>query len=195
MRYDAEHKEETRKRVLKAAAGAIRRDGPFKVGVAQVMAEAGLTHGGFYAHFPSKDDLVAAGIGQMFEESRHRLEREMGELPPATALRAYLAFYLSREHRDARNTGCPLPFLSADAPRLPELARARYAQGVAGLTGMIADRFTALGRPNPEEAARSFVAEMVGALALARADPDAERSDSILAASRAAVIARFHLED
>ena len=66
MRYDAEHKQRTRERVLKEAAKAIRRDGPHKVSVAAVMAKAGLTHGGFYAHFGSRDELIAEGVAQMF---------------------------------------------------------------------------------------------------------------------------------
>jgi TetR/AcrR family transcriptional repressor of nem operon len=194
MRYEVDHKEETRKRVLKAAAGAIRRDGPFKVGVAAVMAKAGLTHGGFYAHFSSKDEMVAAGVGWMFDEGRARLERETEGRGPADALRAYVDFYLSTNHRDSRSAGCPLPFLSADAPRLPGPARERFARGVGDLTGRLAERFEALGRSDPSADARSLLSEMVGALSLARADPDPERSDAILSTSRAALKARFKLE-
>jgi TetR/AcrR family transcriptional repressor of nem operon len=194
MRYDASHKEETRKKVVKAAARAIRAEGPFKIGVAAVMAEAGLTHGGFYAHFASKDDLVAAGIGRMFEEGRRRLERETAERAPGEALAAYIDFYLSTDHRDARSHGCPLPFLAADAPRLQGPARDRFAQGVADLTARISDRLAGLGRRDPASDARSLLSEMVGALSLARADPDPARSDAILATSRAALKARFQLE-
>jgi TetR/AcrR family transcriptional repressor of nem operon len=194
VRYDAEHKDETRRRVVKAAARAIREEGPFKLGVAGVMAKAGLTHGGFYAHFASKDDLVAAGIGRMFEEGLRRLEQQTADRPPAEALAAYIDFYLSIEHRDSRTTGCPLPFLSADAPRLPGPARERFAQGVAHLTGRLAERLAALGRTESVTEARSLLSEMVGALALARADPDLARSDAILAATRAGLKARFHLE-
>jgi TetR/AcrR family transcriptional repressor of nem operon len=194
MRYDAEHKDETRRRVVKAAARAIREEGPFKVGVAGVMAKAGLTHGGFYAHFASKDDLVAAGIGRMFEEGRRRLDHQTTDQSPAEALAAYVDFYLSPEHRDTRTAGCPLPFLSADAPRLPAPARERYAQGVADLTGRLAERLEAMGWADSLTQARSMLSELVGALSLARADPDPARSDAILATSRAALKARFHLE-
>src|SRR5262245_32338766 len=116
MRYDAEHKQKTRERVLKVAARAIRAQGPHKVGVAAVMAKAGLTHGGFYAHFDSKDALVAAAIGQMFEEGSLRFVSETEGRTPRAALAAYIDFYLSDAHRDARRSGCPLPFLSADLP-------------------------------------------------------------------------------
>jgi len=195
MRYDADHKDETRKRVLKAAATAIREEGPFKVGVAQVMSRAGLTHGGFYAHFASKEDMVAEGIGRMFEEARRRFDWEVRPgRGPGEALAAYIDFYLSAEHRDTRAAGCPLPFLAADAPRLPGPARERYAAGVAGLTARLVERLALLGRPDPAADARSLLSEMVGALSLARADPDPARSDMILATSRAALKARFDLE-
>ena len=194
MRYDAEHKGETRQRVLKAAARAIRREGPFKVGVAGVMAKAGLTHGGFYAHFASKDDMIAAGIGQMFEEGRSKLEHEAEGREPAAALAAYIDFYLSADHRDTRSAGCPLPFLSGDATRLPEASRARFAKGVADLTARIARSLAAMGRSEPDEDARSLLSELVGALSLARADPDPVRSDAILTTSRDALKARYQLE-
>ena len=90
MRYDAEHKSKTRQRVLKEAAKAIRAEGPHQISVASVMAEAGLTHGGFYAHFASKDDLVAAAIDQMFAEGVSRIVLEIGARPPAE-IRAPLA--------------------------------------------------------------------------------------------------------
>jgi TetR/AcrR family transcriptional repressor of nem operon len=194
MRYDVDHKEETHRRLLKAAARTIRSNGPFKVGVAEVMAKAGLTHGGFYAHFASKDEMVAAGIGQMFKEGRARIGKETAGLEPDEALRGYIDFYLSADHRDSRSAGCPLPFLSADAPRLPEPARARFALGVSDLTTRIAETLAALGRDDPQADARSLLAELVGALSLARADPDPARSDAILTTSRAALKARFNLE-
>ncbi len=193
MRYGADHKDETRARVLKAAAKAIRADGPHKVAVAGVMAKVGLTHGGFYAHFKSKDDLIAASIGQMFEESGERVRRETEGLGPAEGLARYIDFYLSRAHRDARGAGCPLPYLSADAPRLDAASRATYAAGVARLTGRLAGMITRIGRSDPDTLAASALAELVGALALARADPEPARSDAILERSRAALKARLGL--
>ena len=190
MRYDAEHKEKTRRRVLRAAADAIRADGPHKVGVAEVMAKAGLTHGGFYAHFASKDDLIAKAIGEMFRQSGKRLAAETAD--PARGLTDYIDFYLSAEHRDARGQGCPLPYLSGDAPRMSPAAQAAFAGGVTELADKLAAHLTALGRP--AAGATSLLAELLGALALARAEPDGARSDAILAASREALKRRFALE-
>ncbi|MBW8812712.1 MAG: TetR/AcrR family transcriptional regulator [Caulobacterales bacterium] len=194
MRYDAEHKQKTRERVLTEAAKAMRAEGPHKIAVAGVMAKAGLTHGGFYAHFPSREAFVAETIGQMFAEGRAQQVRRMADLPPREALSAYLEFYLSTAHRDATTSGCPLPFLSADAPRLEGEARARYAAGVAGLAGALAAQFRKQGRAEPDTDGYSMLAEMVGALALARAEPDRARSDAILAHSRQSLSRRFDLE-
>ena len=194
MRYDAEHKQKTRERVLKAAAKAIRADGPHKIGVAAVMAEAGLTHGGFYAHFGSKDDFVAAAVGQMFEEGRARLDRAMDGRTPGQGLATYIDFYLSAGHRDTRTAGCPLPFLSADAPRLAAPSRERFAQGVVDLTDRLAQVLAALGRPDAEETAGSMLSEMVGAVSLARAEPDLARADAILGRTRVSLRRRLDLE-
>lgn len=193
MRYGAEHKELTRKRVLKAAAKAIRVEGPHRVAVAEVMADVGLTHGGFYAHFKSKDDLVAASIGQMFEEVAERARLAIEGAPPAVGLSRYVDFYLSPAHRDALGAGCPLPYLSADAPRMDPISRTRFAEGVSKMTDRFAALFAELGDPDPGTKASSMLAEMVGALSLARADPDPVRSDAILDRSRAALKTRFGL--
>ena len=194
MRYDAEHKQKTRSKVLEVAAKAIRSDGPDRIGVAGVMAEAGLTHGGFYAHFKSKDELVAAAIEQMFEESRARVAHEMEGHPPAQGLANYIDFYLSKKHRDARGAGCPMAALSSDLPRLPEQTRTLFAEGAQHLVESMTEKLTALGFANPQMLARSTVSELVGALSLARAETDAKRSDTILADSRQLLKQRLGLE-
>ena len=193
MRYDAEHKQNTRERVLKEAAKAIRADGPHRIAVAGVMAKAGLTHGGFYAHFKSKDDLVAAAIDEMFKDASARFFNATDGFSPGDGMVRYINFYLSRDHRDARGTGCPVAALSADLPRMEALARARYGQGVARLTDKVEGQLLALGRPDAAVVASSLVAELVGALSLARAVGDADQSDHILQTSRRAVKHRFGL--
>ncbi len=195
MRYDAEHKAKTRERVLTEAVKAIRSDGPHSLGVAGVMAKAGLTHGGFYAHFSSKDDLVLAAIEQMLDGARGTFERRTKDLGPREALRTYISFYLSRAHRDAREVGCPLPVLSSDLPRMAEPVRARFADRVARLSGALAEKLAELGRPDPEALASSALAEMVGALSLARAIADPNASDAVLLRSRDAIFARLGLAD
>jgi TetR/AcrR family transcriptional repressor of nem operon len=194
MRYEPNHKEQTRRKVLRAATRAIRAEGPHQMAVAKVMAKAGLTVGGFYAHFESKDALIAAAIDEMFAEARSRQMLESGDKPPAEALAAYIDFYLSPTHRDARATGCPMPSLAADLPRLTAKARERFAAGVASLRGRVAERLTQLGFRDAEAQASSMVAELVGALSLARAEPDPAASDAVLANSKLALKYRFSLE-
>ncbi len=194
MRYDAEHKQRTRERVVQEAAKEIRAEGPHRIGVAAVMAKAGLTHGGFYAHFASKDELVLAAMDRMFEEGRARLHNEMRDLPPAEGLTAYIDFYLSPQHRDMRTSGCPMPVLAADLPRLPGPAQRLFGERVAALTARIAEILAQLGHAEPADDAASMVSELVGALSLARAEPDPVRSDAILDRSKRLLRRRMGLE-
>jgi TetR/AcrR family transcriptional regulator, transcriptional repressor for nem operon len=184
MRYVAGHKDRTRARVLKEAAKAIRAEGPHRIGVAGVMAKAGLTHGGFYAHFASKDELVVAAVAQMFDEALANFERLTGAKPPALALRSYIDFYLSVRHKDARDSGCPLSSLAADLPRLDAGARERFALGLSRLVAALANLLFALKGGDCEPLAISALAEMVGALSLARSVDDPRQSKMILKHSR-----------
>ncbi len=193
MRYDAEHKQRTRERLLKEAASAIRLEGPDRVGVAGIMSKAGLTHGGFYAHFASKEELVVQAIEQMFTEGRSRFERTVADKRPAEALAAYIDFYLSERHRDHRDRGCPLPALSGDLARLDQSARESFERGVARLTANLSEKLSDLGRDDPDYLATSMLSELVGALVVSRSIADPTRSDAILAASRRGLKTRLGL--
>jgi TetR/AcrR family transcriptional repressor of nem operon len=184
MRYDSEHKARTRARLLKEAASTIRAVGPEGIGVAGLMGKAGLTHGGFYAHFKSKDDLVAQAIDRMFEDSAVLFESCTGGRTPAEGLARYIDAYLSERHRDEAGQGCPLPCLSGEIARMPDAARGRFSAGAAELTARIVRLLEEIGTPDPEAAGLSVMSEMVGALALARVAPDREQSGRMLAASR-----------
>src|ERR1700754_3848107 len=123
MRYSETHKEETRRKVVRAAATAVRAKGPEGVGVAEIMAEAGLTHGGFYAHFPNKEALVVAAIEEAFGQSARRFTRMLGDKTPAQALEAFVEAYVSPEHRDNPASGCPIAALVSDLPRQAQPVR------------------------------------------------------------------------
>ena len=194
MRYSNEHKAETRQRVLKEAAREIRAKGPDGVGVAGVMARAGLTHGGFYAHFPSKDALVAEAIGTMFEGARRRAVQFDESDDPRAALRAYVDFYLSHAHRDSREHGCPLPALSGDFARAEAPVRERFGAGVAGLMGRLEDLLGRIGWPDAGSEATALLAQMVGAVALSRSVGEGAPSDAILDRTHAVIVARYGLE-
>ena len=194
MRYDPDHKLQTRQRVLRVAAQAIRSDGPHRVGVAGVMREAGLTHGGFYAHFQSKDDLVAAAIAQMFEDGMAYWRQCTDGRSDADGLTAYLRGYLSPKHRDTPGRGCPMAALGCELPRLDAAARAAFADGSRRLTDAMARSLARQGHDDAPALAASVLAELVGTLALARCETDRARSDAQLDASRRQLGRRLNLE-
>lgn len=179
--------------MLAAAASAIRTLGPHKVTVAGVMSGAGLTHGGFYEHFDSKDDLIAEAIRAMFAGALARLEAFVTDASPQQTLRGYITWYLSPDHRDARQKGCPLAALAADLTRLGATAREQAAEGHARVIDRFAGVLEAAGHPEPLPLALSVMAEMLGALSSARALGEGPRSDAALAASRDHLLARLGL--
>src|SRR6185503_536618 len=99
MRYSETHKQETRKKVVEAAAAAVRAKGPDGVGVAEIMGEVGLTHGGFYAHFPNKEALVVAAVEEAFGQSARRFARMLEGMDGAASLDAFVDAYVSMDHR------------------------------------------------------------------------------------------------
>jgi len=193
MRYSETHKEETRQKVVKAAAMAVRAKGPDGVGVAEIMAEAGLTHGGFYAHFKSKEALIAAAVEEAFGQSRRRFSRLTEDMSPAEALEAFVDAYVSAEHRANPQRGCPISTLANDLPRQGAMVRAAFDAGVEGLISRIEGW---LPEPDPDarrSLASSLMAEMAGAVALARAVSDEALAAQLLEASRARIKARVGL--
>jgi TetR/AcrR family transcriptional repressor of nem operon len=183
MRYSDTHKEETRKKVVSAAAAAVRAKGPDGVAVAEVMAQAGLTHGGFYAHFPSKEALVAAAVDEAFRQSRERFMRMTDGLPPAEAFAAFVDFYVTPEHRANPERGCPIAVLSSELPRQGQAVREAYERGVQGLIGRLASWLPGGGQ-EPRRLAGSLLAEMAGAVSLSRAIADDEDAERLLADAR-----------
>lgn len=198
MRYGADHKSGSRDRILQAAAKQIRSKGPHKIAVSEVMSAAGLTHGAFYAHFSSKYDLVAEAIAVMFADALQRASRLEGVLGedgaglPA-AFRTYLEGYLSARHRDGPERGCPLPSLAADIARTENRARENFVVGMQRMTSGVETVLMRMGRPQPDAEARAVVAQMVGAIGLARAAGPGEQSDAILRDCLTDLIAKLQL--
>ena len=198
MRYCSAHKAETRESILRSAAREIRMKGPDNVAVSAVMAGAGLTHGGFYAHFKSKETLVAEAIDTMFADAHRRnpaLSEALAdpESDMSAALRQYLTSYMSPAHRDAPGGGCPLPSLAADIARGPGAARERFASGLDKLGTRIEAALTRLEIAHPHAEAAAVVAQMVGAVGLARAIGAGPQSDAILHDSLADLLQRLGL--
>ncbi|MBU3077453.1 TetR/AcrR family transcriptional regulator [Sphingomonas quercus] len=187
------HKERTRARILDAAAQAMRTAGVEGIGVAALMKRAGLTHGGFYAHFSSRDDLVAHAIARMFEDSRALVADYFGDEDPARGLAGLIDAYLSDEARTAPGLSCPLPSLAGEAARLPEGARDQFVAGIEAMQQALATGLAALGHAEPARLAASALAEMTGAVALSRAFTDESSASGFLAAARATLKQRLGL--
>ena len=193
MRYDTEHKQRTHEKVVREAANAIRMHGPDKIGIAGLMAKVGLTHGGFYAHFKTKDDLVAEAISHMFEDRLEAFRKCLAGADPGDGLGNYIDLYLSTRHRDRRDKGCPIASLASDIARMPLVARKRFEVGIQRLTDALSDTLKTLQKPQPEMLAASVVAEMVGAMTIARAVSNADLSERILDAAGASIKERIGL--
>src|SRR3954468_1462255 len=129
MRYPAAHKLSTRRRIVEAASQAFRERGVAETGVDEVMRRAGLTHGGFYAHFRDKTELVAEACGSAFDEAVPNLERIAAQPSAAGRARMLIDSYLSARHRDNRGSGCLVVAVGADMARLRGPARAGYSRG------------------------------------------------------------------
>lgn len=193
MRYDREHKERTRKRVLSEAASAILAGGPEAISVASLMSKVGLTHGGFYAHFRSKDELVAETITCVFDTAYETLKERAERVDATECMSQFVDGYLCMSHRDGPETGCPVPSLMGDLPRLSVEARRSFAEGLERLARAVGGPLRKLGVPHPIQAGRAIISQMAGAVALARALRDTPASDQILRDTRRDVRARLNL--
>lgn len=190
MRYSDTHKAETRKKVVQAAAAAVRAKGPDGVGVAEVMAEAGLTHGGFYAHFPNKEALVAAAIEEAFDQVRRRFTRLTEGMNKDEALIAFVDAYVSKDHRNNPQRGCPISTLSNDLPRQGPMVRAAFDTGVGNLIARLEGWLPEQDSAGRRSLASSMMAEMAGVVALARAVSDDNLAEQLLEASRTRIKGR-----
>lgn len=181
-RYSTDHKEKTRAAIVDAAAERIRSGGFDALGVASIMAEAGLTHGGFYAHFASRDALLAAAVTRLFEKACETVgyfESKYGD----AALEKYVDFYLSPRHRDDQEHGCPIPALAGDAQRAAPQVKAAFETGLDKL----AERLGQMIPKGGKKAALALYGEMVGVLSVSRTMGDAKQSGELLAAKRKAI--------
>jgi len=179
-------KEQTRERILRAAARAIRRHGYEGVGVAEVMKEAGLTHGGFYAHFDSRDALLAAAVDQAGAESTENLNRAVAAAKPGGELMALVDTYLDERHVAAaeHGLGCAIAAAGSEVPRQQAEVRRAAARRIKELIGFVERQFPEWGKAAAHEKAMGIVASMVGALTLARAVDDPQLSKAIRKSAR-----------
>jgi len=179
MRYAPGHKETTRRRIVETAAARFRKDGIEGVGVADLMAEAGLTHGGFYSHFSSKEDLVRAAMREASGRSQARFKQRIEE----GGLEAWIRGYLRAAHRDHPENGCAVAALAAELARHPRTTRRPMTERLADLRSDIETHLPeAMPRRRKRQIALGIFSTMVGALQMARAVDDAGMSEEILEA-------------
>ena len=177
MRYGKEHKQATRQRIIETAGLRFKRDGIDGSGVATLMADAGLTNGAFYGHFASKEDLVAAAVADQLGEQRASLN---AQAPDRAGLEQYLRKYLSVQHCDNPEDGCPSAALLDEIGRCTHATKRAYTDGVLAVIDDIAARLA----PEDPQSARvkmlSVFAMMVGTLQLCRSLADRQLSDAVL---------------
>jgi TetR/AcrR family transcriptional repressor of nem operon len=193
MRYGDTHKAETHAKLVRLAGRVLREKGPQNLAVAELMQAAGLTHGGFYAHFKSKDALLVEALKSVFEESNQDFQRVSEGGPPRRALARYIDTYVTPAHRDSRSAACPIVALNSDLPRQSKKFRTAFEAGVKLLLRRLAHWIEAAGITEGEALAGSVLSAMAGAVAVSRTVSDKRLSDELLDAARASIKARLGL--
>ena len=191
MRYSREHKQETHARIVRKASVRLREKGAHGVGVADLMKEAGLTHGGFYAHFPSREALVIEAFAYAMDRSTAQWRKMAEQTPREKRLAAMVENYLTATHRDDPGHGCAVPALGADITRESPKTRRAFAAKLEDMIEMMADQVDGVPRRTARKQAAAALATMMGTMVLARITGNGELSDDILAAGREAVLGRL----
>jgi TetR/AcrR family transcriptional regulator, transcriptional repressor for nem operon len=176
-RYDKGHRDTTRRHIIDVASSQFRESGIAAVGLAGIMAEAGLTNGAFYTHFASKEDLVRAVLCEALER---REQRHKDNLANGVALETTIRDYLSPRHRDRAATGCPTAALVSEIARHPKATRDAFTGKTADLIALMAAQMPDGSAAERRRRAISVYATMVGALQLSRAVSDRQLSEEIL---------------
>ena len=190
MRYSREHKLETHARIVKKASVRLREKGAHGIGVADLMKEAGLTHGGFYAHFDSREALVIEAFAHAMDRSTERWRKLAQATAPEKRLAAIVDSYLTTVHRDDPGHGCAVPTLGAEIARESPKTRKAFSAKLEQMIEMLADQIPELPRKTARKQAMAAVATMMGTLVLSRIAGTGEFSDEILGAGREAVLDR-----
>jgi AcrR family transcriptional regulator len=176
-RYGSEHKEATRQRIVETAGRRFKRDGIDGSGIATLMVDAGLTNGAFYAHFDSKDDLIATVVGDQLG----RQASEFGGLPGGRAgLETFVREYLSPAHRDHPDVGCPSAALLDEVGRCTAATKKAYTVGTKAILDEICTRLAPGDPQSARGTALALFTMLVGSMQLARAVSDKKLSDAVL---------------
>jgi TetR/AcrR family transcriptional repressor of nem operon len=191
MRYDKEHKTHTRERIVRNASRKFRAEGLSSTGVAGVMKSSGLTVGGFYKHFRSKDELLAEAIAQGFSESDEKLLSALENFPPKDRWKEIVRWYLSTDHCERADTGCPVAALAPEISRAKSTVRKR----IAGLINQRGAKWAEFmpGKTATEREQNCFLifSAMVGAVSVARILTDPRDRERVLETMREYLLKSF----
>jgi TetR/AcrR family transcriptional repressor of nem operon len=190
MRYSREHKQETHDRIVRKASVRLREKGAHGIGVADLMKEAGLTHGGFYAHFDSREALVIESFAYAMDRSMEHWRKITDEVAPEKRLALVAEAYLSALHRDNPGQGCSIPALGADIARESPKTRKAFAGKLDEMIEMMTDYIPGVPRKTARKQAIATLATMAGTMLLARIAGSGELSDEVLKSGRDAALER-----
>ena len=191
MRYQAEHKIEIHQKIVKDAARRVRAEGITGAAVSAVMRDAGLTHGGFYKHFASKDDLLLESLSEAFREIAARLTEAGEQSRPGTAWKAIVKTYLSPEHCDHVECGCPLAALAPELARADKAMKPRILEELVKYKRRMLPLMPGRRAADKERAFFAIFSTMIGAVAIARILPDQAARASVLASARDFLLRSF----
>jgi TetR/AcrR family transcriptional repressor of nem operon len=184
MRYSKDHKAETHERIVKNASVRLRERGAASLGVAELMKEAGLTHGGFYAHFASRDALIVEAFAHAMDQTAKRWRKRAEQAPEGKQLSSIVNGYLTAQHRDDVGNGCALPSLGAEVHRASPKTRKAVAAKLEEMIDVISEQMPAQTAKAARREAIATLSTMMGTMILARMAGTGEFSDEVLAAGR-----------
>jgi TetR/AcrR family transcriptional repressor of nem operon len=185
MPWPKDHKSQTRQKIVDAAAAAFRARGTGGVGLTDVMRDAGLTHGGFYAHFKSKDALVAAALKSVNEARITRFNQAVAGKSPGSGLNTAIEIYLTSRHREHPESGCTIATLGSELARERGSGRHQMSENIRAWLSEFVEQAPATTAKGRARQATGVFAAMIGGLILARAAEDPHESDRILSDVRA----------
>ena len=191
MRYRPGHKLETHQKIVKDASRRIRAEGLNGAAVSAVMKDAGLTHGGFYKHFDSKDDLLLESLREGFREIEDTLANAAEQSPPGEAWKAIVRTYLSLELCEHAERGCPLAALSPELARADKKMKPRIVAEVVNYKNRMTPFMPGRGIADKERAFFAIFSTMIGAIAIARLLPDRAMREKVLANTRDFLLSSF----
>src|SRR5215813_9671163 len=190
MRYSREHKQETHDRIVRKASVRLREKGAHGIGVADLMKEAGLTHGCFYAHFDSREALVIEAFSYAMDRSMAHWRKVAERIAPEKQLESTVDSYLSSVHRDDPGRGCALPTLGAEIARESPKTRKAFAAKLEQMIEMLAEQIHGVPSKAARKQAVATLATMMGTIVLARIAGSGEFSEEVLGAGREAASGR-----